>query len=514
MRSALVDGCFVFGSVPVTATDKPTPHTKPSGSSARPRSPHCYHAANLLSTSAAEIWPLGGFGAVPPRPGWPAHSGRAPARGSATGCARVRAVAQSIPFHRPSITQAEIDAVSSVLRSGWLTSGPKTLELEAAVATYVAGADQGARSAGVGGRPAGNADQAPLHAVALSSCTAALHLALIAAGVEAGDDVVTSPYTFVSCGETILYLGARPVFADVEPATKNLDPARLESALTPRTKAIVATSIGGHPCRADEIRAIARARGIPLIEDAAHSLTARIGQAPVGTQADITCFSFYATKGVTAGEGGMAVTAREEWADRIRRLCLHGLSDAAWSRYDQGGWWEYDVLELGYKYNLTDIQAGLALAQLGRAEEMRARREVIARRYTDALRSVPGLKTPEVSPGMRHAWHLYQIAVDPGAMRPDAGTSLASQAAGAGGGAPAGRTALALALREDGIGTSVHFKPLHLFPFYQDRLGVRAGQFPVAERCFMETLSLPIYPDLADEDVDWIVDRIRAHLMG
>jgi perosamine synthetase len=187
----------------------------------------------------------------------------------------------------------------------------------------------------------------------------------------------------------------------------------------------------------------------------------------------------------------MAVTARQDWADRIRRLCLHGLSDAAWSRYGKGGWWDYDVTELGYKYNLTDIQAALALAQMARAEEMRSRREAIARRYSEALRGATGLTTPTVAPGIRHAWHLYQIAV-----------------------AGSGRTALALALREEGIGTSVHFKPLHLFPYYQERLGVRAGQFPAAERCFQETLSLPIYPDLGDTDVDRVADRVRALLGG
>ena len=384
---------------------------------------------------------------------------------------------QPIPFHRPSITKAEIEAVTAVLESGWLTTGPRARELEGVVAQYV--------TAPGGPTP---------HAVALSSCTAALHLSLIAAGVRADDEVLTSPYTFVSTGETILYTGAKPVFADVEPSTKNLDPANVEAALTPRTRAIVTVSIAGHPCRSEEVAAIARGRGIPVIEDAAHSLTARIGETPVGTQADVTCFSFYATKGVTAGEGGMVVTGRKEWADRIRRLCLHGLSDAAWSRYDKGGWWDYDVTELGYKYNLTDIQAALALAQMTRAEKMRSRREAIAKRYTEALRETPGLTTPRVSPGLRHAWHLYPIA--------------------AGQGARMDRTALALALREDGIGTSVHFKPLHLFPWYQKLLGVREGMFPAAEKIYRETLSLPIYPGLADPDVDRVVERIRKHLGG
>jgi dTDP-4-amino-4,6-dideoxygalactose transaminase len=387
---------------------------------------------------------------------------------------------ESIPFHRPSITQAEQDAVAAVLRSGWLTTGPKVKELEAAVAAYVTPPPEAASAAsGVD----------PLHAVAVSSCTAALHLALIAVGVKEGDEVITSPYTFVATGETILYLGARPVFVDVEPGTKNMDPALLPAAITPRTRAIVTVSMAGHPCRAAEIAAIAHHHKLPVIEDAAHSLTSQIWGVPVGTQADLTCFSFYATKGVTAGEGGMVVTSRANRAERIRRLSLHGLSAAAWGRYDEGGWWEYDVTELGYKYNMTDIQAALAVAQMGRAEWMRSRRETIAERYAESLSGVDGLRVPGVADGMRHAWHLYQIAV-----------------------ARRGRTPLARGLREDGIGTSVHFKPLHLFPWYQERLGLRPGQYPVAEACYEETLSLPIWPDMTTAQVDRVVERVRFHM--
>ena len=392
-----------------------------------------------------------------------------------------------IPFHRPSIGQAELDSVAAVLRSGWLTTGPRVKELEAAVTAYVTPPPD---TLATGGRPV---ERGPLHGVAVSSCTAALHLALIAAGVGEGDEVVTSPYTFVSTGETILYLGARPVFVDVERDTKNLDPRLLPAAITSKTRAIVTVSMAGHPCRAAEIAAIAHEHKLPVIEDAAHSLTAQIWGVPVGSQADITCFSFYATKGVTAGEGGMAVTAHAGRAERMRRLSLHGLSAAAWSRYDEGGWWEYDVTELGYKYNMTDIQAALALAQMGRADSMRARREVIAERYSEGLRSVVGV--PSVADGMRHAWHLYQIAVPSRDGRP-------------------GRTALARALKDDGIGTSVHFKPLHLFPWYQERLGVRTGQYLVAETCYDETLSLPIWPDMTDGEVDGVIDGVKRHLAG
>jgi dTDP-4-amino-4,6-dideoxygalactose transaminase len=392
-----------------------------------------------------------------------------------------------IPFHRPSIGQGELDSVAAVLRSGWLTTGPRVKELEAAVTAYVTPPPD---TLATGGRPV---ERGPLHGVAVSSCTAALHLALIAAGVGDGDEVVTSPYTFVSTGETILYLGARPVFVDVERDTKNLDPRLLPAAITSKTRAIVTVSMAGHPCRAAEIAAIAHRHKLPVIEDAAHSLTAQIWGVPVGSQADITCFSFYATKGVTAGEGGMAVTAHAEQAERMRRLSLHGLSAAAWSRYDEGGWWEYDVTELGYKYNMTDIQAALALAQMRRADSMRARREAIAERYSEGLRSVVGV--PSVADGMRHAWHLYQIAVPSRDGRP-------------------GRTALARALKDDGIGTSVHFKPLHLFPWYQERLGVRTGQYLVAETCYEESLSLPIWPDMTDADVDRVIERVKHHMEG
>ena len=395
---------------------------------------------------------------------------------------------QNIPFHKPSITDAEVEAVSAVLRSGWLTTGAKAKELEQTIADYVAHS--------VGEPEGGAAGASPYHAVAVSSCTAGLHLALLALDVKEGDEVVTTPYTFVATGETILYTGAKPVFADIEKTTKCIDPAAVARAVTKKTRAIVTVSMAGHPCKSAEIEAIAKEHEIPVLEDAAHSLTARVWSAPVGQQADITCFSFYATKVVTAGEGGVVVTKRQDWAERVRRLCLHGMSAQAWNRYGSGGWWEYDILELGWKYNLTDLQAALGVAQMARAEELRERRESIAARYTAGLAGVPGLDLPRTEAGMRHAWHLYQIAVTPTA------------------GARVDRTALAHALREDGIGTSVHFKPLHLFPWYQERLGVKVGEFPVAEAVFAGTLSLPIWPDMSEAEVQRVVERVRFHITG
>jgi perosamine synthetase len=332
--------------------------------------------------------------------------------------------------------------------------------------------------------------------VAVNSCTAALHLALATAGVREGDEVVTSPYTFAATGEAILYLGARPVFADILPATLNLDPGAAERAITRRTRAIVPVHIAGLPCDMSAIRSLARRSRIAVVDDAAHALGAAIDGRPVGQLADLTCFSFYATKNLTTGEGGMVVTSSAAMADHARRLSLHGLSRDAWRRYERGGSWRYDVVELGYKYNMTDVAASLGLAQLAKFPAMQDRRRILAERYTRTLEGCEAFDLPLAPPDVTHAWHLYVIRLRPGVLR-------------------VGRDQLIAALAKDGIGTSVHFQPLHLFSYYRRTFGYRRGAFPRTERESARALSLPLHPALTraaqDRVIEALLDRVRRH---
>jgi dTDP-4-amino-4,6-dideoxygalactose transaminase len=373
----------------------------------------------------------------------------------------------AVPFHRASIGAAEIDAVVEVLRSGWLTTGPRVREFEAEFARYV-----GAK-----------------HAVALNSCTAALHLALAATGVREGDEVILPTMTFAATGEVVLYLKARPVLVDCASGSYQLDPDATARAITPRTKAIIPVHFAGVCCDMDPILEIARQHNLKIVEDAAHALPSSYRGRMVGTLGDITCFSFYATKTVTTGEGGMATTDNSEYADRMRMLSLHGISRNAWNRYTEKGTWKYEILEAGYKYNLTDIQAALGLVQLQRCEEMRARRAYLAERYSRALASLDAFETPSMQNDEGHAWHLYVIRVNAAALS-------------------IGRDQVIEELRQRGIGTSVHFIPLHLHRFYQEQLGYRAGQFPVAEENYETSISLPIFSEMNDEESDRVVDAL------
>ncbi len=376
-------------------------------------------------------------------------------------------VASFIPFCVPWTGASELREVRDSIRSGWLTTGPKVGRLEAGLSRYV-----GARQA-----------------VALNSCTAALHLSLAAAGVGRGDEVITSPYTFAATGESILYLGARPVFVDIDPRTFNIDPRGIRAAMTRRTRAIVPVHIAGLPCDLDAIGAIARRRHLVVIEDAAHALGARIGTRKIGSISDMTCFSFYATKNLTTGEGGMVMTDSKALANRIRLLSLHGLSHGAWKRYSKGGSWRYDILEVGYKYNMTDLAAGLGLAQLGRFAMIQKRRLALARRYNDLLGSSDVFELPPTVPGTTHAWHLYIVRLRPGVLR-------------------IGRDRLIELLRRRGIGTSVHFLPLHLHSYYRRALGHRRGDFPHTERESARAISLPLYPGLSRGDQDRVADTL------
>lgn len=372
-----------------------------------------------------------------------------------------------IPFHRPSIGQEEIEAVSEVLRNGWLTTGPKTQQLEKAFARYI-----GCK-----------------HALAVSSCTAALHLALDAIGLKEGDEVLVPTLTFTATAEVVAYFRAKPVLVDCEPCYFNLDMPDAEKKITARTRAIIPVHFAGHPCDMDALLELAKAKGLLPIEDAAHALPAKYHERSIGTLSTITAFSFYATKTITTGEGGIVTTDDDRLASRISLMRLHGMSQDAWKRYSAQGSWRYEVLEAGFKYNLTDIQAALGLVQLAKCDAMWRRRLAIAKRYSYGLSPVDAYRTPPVAPHVQHAWHLYVILVEPAVVRMH-------------------RDQVIEELHQRGIGTAVHFIPLHLHPYYQREWGYRPGEFPVAENYFERCISLPIYPGMTDNDVDRVIESL------
>jgi len=382
--------------------------------------------------------------------------------------------AEWLPFHRPVIDEDDVAAVVAVLRSGWLTTGPETRRFEQAFAHAI-----GAR-----------------HAIALSSGTAALHLALRVLGVQPGDDVVVPTYTFAATGEVVTYLGARPVLADVDPDTGNLRAEDIARVLTPKTRAVVPVHLGGLPCEMADIRELADGAGFAIVEDAAHAFPAREGRHAVGTLGDAAAFSFYATKTITTGEGGMLVLRDAAAAEQARILALHGISRDAWLRYTAAGTWRYDILASGYKYNLTDIAAALGTSQLRKARAFQERRRRLAARYTRGLESLEAIVTPPTRPGTEHAWHLYMIRVRADVLG-------------------IGRDAFIEALRARNIGTSVHFIPLHLHPYYEQVWGYRPGAFPNAEAIFDGVVSLPLYPAMSDDDADDVIaavtDVVRRH---
>jgi dTDP-4-amino-4,6-dideoxygalactose transaminase len=396
----------------------------------------------------------------------PAAAGEAPAAAGE---------APKIPFHRPSITAAEREAVIEVLDSRWLTTGQKTLAFEEAVRSRVGSA----------------------HAVAVNSATAALHLILEAIGIGAGDEVIVPTYTFAACGETVRYLDARPRLADVDPVTFNATAETIEAQLRPETRAIMVVHFGGLMADMDPIMELARSRNLPVIEDAAHALPSSRGGRQAGTVGTAGALSFYATKTVTTGEGGMIVTDSEPIANRARTMRLHGLTRDAWKRYSGGGSWYYEIEDVGFKYNLTDLAAAIGLVQLDRAEETRAQRERVARRYAADFPASPIADLVELPamprPDEIHAWHLYPIRLNLERVKVTRAETI-------------GR------LAEAGVGTSVHFIPLHLHPYYRRTYGYAPDDLPVASRQFEREISLPIYPELSDAEVDSVVERLATIL--
>ncbi len=394
-----------------------------------------------------------------------------------------------VPFFRAALGEAEIAEVVDTLKSGWLTTGPKTRRFEEEFAAAVGGG----------------------HALALNSCTAALHLAIEALGLRAGDGVLVPTMTFAATAEVVRYLGAIPILVDCEPGTCNIDVAHAEQLLadcarglfppgvtaSTRIVGVMPVHYGGYMVDVAAVRALASRHGLWVVEDAAHAFPAawraagdpswqRCGS---GT-ADVTCFSFYANKTITTGEGGMAVTNSATVAARMKQMSLHGLSHDAWGRYSSGGSWDYKILAPGYKYNLTDIASAIGLHQLRRAEDLRLAREARATWYDEHLAHSTEVILPQSSPTRLHAWHLYPIQ-----LRLDQ--------------LPVTRNQVIDALKARGVTTSVHWRPLHLHPYYQERFGYTPGACPAATTVFDRILSLPLFPDLTLDEVAYVVATLR-----
>ncbi len=373
---------------------------------------------------------------------------------------------KNIPYALPWIEEEEIEEVVAALRSNWLSKGPRTVEFEKQFANF-AGANR---------------------ALALNSATAGLHLSQLSVGIGAGDEVITTPYTFVSTANTILHTGAKPVFSDIDPVTLNIDPSLIESKITDKTKAIIPVHIAGYPVDMDPVLEIARKHHLFVIEDAAHAVYTQYKGRMVGSIGDLTNFSFYATKNLVTGEGGMVTTNNEEIADKVRVMSLHGMSKNAWNRYSDKGSWFYEVEYPGFKYNMTDIQAALGLVQLRKLEKLQQLREQYAMMYSEALREIEGLILPHYDDINRHAWHLYIIRLKEGFFTID-------------------RAQFIEELKDRGIGTSVHFIPVHLHPYYQ-KLGYRYGDYPLAEKAYEGAISIPLYPKMTKEEVEQVIAAI------
>lgn len=372
-----------------------------------------------------------------------------------------------VPFHVAATGEEEVQAVANVVRSGWLTMGPRTQEFEQSFA------------AAIGSR----------HAIAVSSCTAALHLALEAIGIAAGDEVLVPTTTFTATAEAVCYLGARPVLCDVQRDALNLDPADCAMRITPRTRAIIPVHFAGVPCDMEELRELARSYELPLIEDAAHAFPSSYRGSPIGAIGDITAFSFYATKTLTTGEGGMVTTNNDQYAERMRLMRLHGIGRDAWKRYSSEGSWYYEVRDAGFKYNLTDMQSAIGLVQLARAQELLSARERIARQYDEAFGTLNSLEIPTRHEDRDSAHHLYVLRLNPEYLSINRDQFIAE-------------------LKQRGISASVHFIPLHLHPFYQERFGYNAGDFPVAESEYARCLSLPLFPAMTPDQVAHVIDSV------
>jgi dTDP-4-amino-4,6-dideoxygalactose transaminase len=378
-----------------------------------------------------------------------------------------------IVFGKPSFTEEEIEAVATALRSGWAGTGPRVQEFQRLFADYV-----GTR-----------------HAVAVNSCTAALHLALVAAGLGEGDEVITTPLTFAATANAIVHSGATPVFADVLRDSMNIDPAQVEERISAKTRAILPVHLAGRPCEMDELRRIAHRYGLMLIEDAAHAVESRYRGGKIGALGDASCFSFYVTKNITTIEGGMLCTDQDYIANKARVLSLHGMSADAWARFSDAGYKHYDVIFTGFKYNMTDVQATIGVRQLSKVDGWLKRRQEVWARYDAAFADLPcTLPAPEEKDTV-HARHLYTLLIDENR-------------------AKITRDQFLQALHKQGIGSGVHYRSLHTMPYYRKRFGFKPDDYPNAYYIGEHTASIPLSPHLSDAQVERVIEVVRSTLSG
>jgi perosamine synthetase len=371
-----------------------------------------------------------------------------------------------IPYGRQSIDEEDIRAVVEVLRSDWLTTGPKVAEFERALANFV-----GAKEA-----------------VAVSNGTAALHAAMYALGIGPGDEVIVPPMTFAATANCVVFQGGTPVFADVDPETLLIDPKQVESKLTSRTKAIIAVDFAGHPCEYDLLRSIARKHKVALVADACHALGARYKDKLVGSLADLSVFSFHPVKHVTTGEGGAVTTNDTAFASRMNTFRNHGITADYREREEKGSWF-YEVNDLGYNYRLTDFQCALGISQLRKLSTFVQRRQEIARRYDVAFKKLPQMQPLALRADVFHAYHLYVVQLNFDWLQADRGQTFT-------------------ALRAEGIGANVHYIPIHLHPYYRQRFGTTPGDCPIAEAAYERLISLPIFPAMIDEEIEYTIKSV------
>ena len=374
-----------------------------------------------------------------------------------------------IPFHKPYLTDDEINEVIDALKSGWWTTGPKAVRFENEFNSYI-----GSR-----------------FSVAVSSWTAAAHLALEAINLKPGDEVIVPSFTFTACAEIVCYFKAKPVIVDVQRDTYNIDPKEIEKAITKNTKVIIPVHYGGQPCDMDEILDIARKNNLYIIEDAAHALPSFYKGKIIGTLGDVTCFSFYATKTLATGEGGMICTDNEEVAKRCSIMRLHGINSDAWKRYSEEGSWYYEVIAPGYKYNFTDIQAALGLAQLKKINELQAKRKEIFDLYNEGFEDNEFIRLYKIKEDRVSSYHLYPIELNINRLK-------------------VSRSRFIEELKERGIGASVHFIPLYRHPYYQKTFNLKPENYPVSEKIYKGIITLPIWPGMKISQIKQVIDNVNS----